>query len=166
MTPPPKPAAHAGVPHGSATELAHIFELMMQQLALLGHTLPDSAALLTPQKLKVLFTLDFMGTPTPMSKLSSQLGVTPSTLTRVAAGLIRKKYLEKRRSPEDDRVVKLSLTPKGCRMVAEIKRYRRDFFGEVCNSLTPSDCRTLIESHRYIFETYRRILQAKKGVKT
>lgn len=161
-----KPVAHTEVHHGSATELAHIFELMMQQLALLGHTLPDSAALLTPQKLKVLFTLDFIGAPTPMSKLSSQLGVTPGTLTRVAAGLIRKKYLEKKRSPEDDRVVKLSLTKKGRRIVEEIKRYRRNFFGEVCNNLTPSDCRTLIESHRYIFETYRRILQAKKGLKT
>jgi DNA-binding MarR family transcriptional regulator len=166
MTLTSKPVAHNDAHRGSASELAHIFELMMQQLALLGHTLPESAAVLTPQKLKVLFTLDFIGAPTPMAKLSSQLGVTPGTLTRVAAGLIRKKYLEKRRSPEDDRVVKLSLTKKGCRIVAEIKRYRRGFFEEVCNNLTSSDCRTLIESHRYIFETYRRILQAKKGVKT
>src|SRR5215510_216304 len=71
----------------AATELAGIFEVMMQQLTLLGHTLPDSATTLTPQQLKILFTLDFIGEPTPMSKLSAQLGVTPGTLTKVACGL-------------------------------------------------------------------------------
>jgi DNA-binding MarR family transcriptional regulator len=144
------------------TELASVFELMMQQLTLLGHTLPDSATSLTPQQLKVLFTLDFLGKPTPMSRLSSQLGVTPGTLTKVAAGLLRLEYLERRRSTEDDRVVNLSLAEAGRRAVAKIKQYRRGFFAEICDSLTPSACRKLIASHRHIFETYRDILLEKR----
>ena len=146
----------------AAVELASIFEQMMQQLTLLGHTLPQSAVLFTPQQLKILFTLDFLGDPTPMSKLSSQLGVTPGTLTKTAAGLVRKGYLERRRSPEDERVVRISLSKEGHRMVSQIKKYRQDFFGEICENLTLPNRRKLIASHRNILETYSRILEQKR----
>jgi DNA-binding MarR family transcriptional regulator len=149
---------------GPGTELASVFEQMMLQLTLLGHTLPKSAGELTPQQLKVLFTLDFLAAPTPMSKLSAKLGVTPGTLTRVAGGLLRKGYLERKRSTEDDRVVQLSLTKQGQRAVARIKKHRRDFFADLCGKLSAADCTTLIASHRYILETYRRIIYEKKGV--
>jgi len=147
----------------AAAELASIFEQMMQQLTLLGHTLPQSAVSFTPQQLKILFTLDFFGEPTPMSKLSSRLGVTPGTLTKTAAGLLRKGYLQKKRSPDDDRVVKISLSREGHRVVSQVKKYRREFFRKLCQNLTSADCRKLIESHRYILETYRHILQGKNG---
>jgi DNA-binding MarR family transcriptional regulator len=143
------------------TELASIFEEMMQQLTLLGHTLPKSAVSFTPQQLKILFTLDFFGEPIPMSKLSSRLGVTPGTLTRTAAGLLRRGYLERRRSSEDERIVKISLSKAGRRVVSQIKKYRQDFFGELCKNLSIADRRKLVESHRYILETYRHILKEK-----
>jgi DNA-binding MarR family transcriptional regulator len=149
--------------HEEAEELARMFELMMQQLVLLGHTLPTSATSLTPQQLKILFTLSFLGEPTPMSRLSAQLGVTPGTLTKVASGLVEKRFLDRKRCADDDRVVRLSLTKAGRAMVEQIKKYRRQFFSALCASLNVSECRKLIESHRHIFETYRRILQARKG---
>ena len=148
---------------GNAEQLAGIFERMMQQLSLLGHTLPTGATFLTPQQLKILFTLDFLGAPTPMAKLAAQLGVTAGTLTKVAGGLVEKKYLDRKRSEDDDRIVKLSLTKEGCNMVEHIKKYRRQFFGEICSVLTVAERRRLIESHRHIYETYRRILARKKG---
>jgi DNA-binding MarR family transcriptional regulator len=147
----------------AAAELASIFEQMMQQLTLLGHTLPKSAVLFTPQQLKILFTLDFLAKPTPMSKLSSQLGVTPGTLTRTAAGLVRKGYLERRRAADDERVVRIWLSKEGHRVVSQIKKYRQVFFGEICENLKLPDRRKLIESHRHILETYRRILREKRG---
>src|SRR5262249_26361209 len=125
----------------AATELAGIFEVMMQQLTLLGHTLPDSATTLTPQQLKILFTLDFIREPTPMSKLSAQLGVTPGTLTKVAGGLVGKSFLARRRSPDDDRIVKLSLTKEGRGMVAAIRKYRLKFFWGFRESPDPSGAR-------------------------
>ena len=147
---------------GNVEELAGIFERMMQQLTLLGHTLPTSATSLTPQQLKILFTLDFLAEPTPMSKLSAQLGVTAGTLTKVAGGLVEKKYLGRKRSEDDDRIVKLSLTKEGRGMVEHIKEYRRHFFVEICSGLSATERRRLIESHRHIFETYRRIVERKK----
>ena len=146
----------------SGADLASTFEQMMQQLMLLGHTLPSSAAYFTPQQLKILFTLDFLDEPTPMSKLSSRLGVTPGTLTKTAAGLLRKNYLERQRSPDDDRVVRVSLSKEGRRAVSKIKEYRQGFFTKLCVSLTQSECRRLVESHRFILETYRRILQERR----
>jgi DNA-binding MarR family transcriptional regulator len=144
-------------------ELADAFERMMQQLLLLGHTLPESAASLTPQQLKILFTLDFISDPTPMSKLSAQLGVTPSTLTKVAGGLVGPGYLQRQRSATDDRVVNVSLTARGMQLVAEVKAYRRGFFRSVCARLTASECRKLIESHRHICETYRAVLREQSA---
>src|SRR5260370_10811622 len=110
-----------------AGELAGIFEAMMQQLTLLGHTLPKSAVSFTPQQLKILFTLDFFGEPAPMSNLSSRLGVTPGTLTRTAAGVPRKGYLEVRRSPDDERAVKVSLGRAGHSSGSDIHTYRQAF---------------------------------------
>ncbi len=150
---------------GDGEELAGVFEQMMQQLSLLGHSLPMSATSLTPPQLKILFTLDFFGKPTPMSKLAAQLGVTPGTLTKVASGLIEKKYLDRKRWEGDDRIVKLSLTKEGRGMVEHIKKYRRQFFAEICSDLDAAERRKLIESHRYIFETYRRVLDQKKDQK-
>jgi DNA-binding MarR family transcriptional regulator len=146
----------------SGADLANTFELMMQQLTLLGHTLPKSAVSFTPQQLKILFTLDFLGEPTPMSKLSSRLGVTPGTLTKTTAGLLRENYLKRQRSPDDDRVVRISLSNEGHRIVSQIKRYRQAFFRSICESLTQSERRRLIDSHRYILETYRHILEKKR----
>jgi DNA-binding MarR family transcriptional regulator len=143
----------------AGAELAAAFESMMQQLSLLGHTLPDSAVALTPQQLKVLFTLDFLAGPTSMSKLSAKLGVTPGTMTKVVGGLVRKHYLEKRRSTSDDRVVNVSLTGEGRRAVVRIKQYRRQFFARLCDRLTPSACKKLIDSHRLIDDTYRQMLR-------
>ena len=146
-----------------ANALAEIFERMMQQLTLLGHTLPTSATLFTPQQLKILFTLDYLGEPTPMAKLAAQLGVTPGTLTKGASWLVEEKYLDRRRSSDDDRVVKLALTKAGRGMVGRIRNYRRQFFNEICDSVNASERRKLIESHRHIFETYRRVLEQKYG---
>jgi DNA-binding MarR family transcriptional regulator len=97
-----------------------------------------------------------------MSKLSSRLGVTPGTLTKTVAGLLRKNYLERQRSPDDDRVVRVSLSKEGRRAVSKIKEYRQGFFTKLCASLTQSECRRLVESHRFILETYRRILQERR----
>jgi DNA-binding MarR family transcriptional regulator len=146
----------------TGSELAAAFESMMQRLLLLGHTLPDSAIALTPQQLKVLSTLDFLAAPTPMSKLSAELGVTPGTMTKVVAGLVRKSYVQKRRSTSDDRVVHVSLTREGRRAVTKIKEYRREFFMRVCDRLTPAACRKLIETHRHIDDTYGQILRRQK----
>ena len=142
-------------------ELAAIFEEMMQQLTLLGHTLPTSAVSLTPQQLKIFFTLDFLRHPIPMSRLSFRLGVTPGTMTKTAAGLLRMGYLEKRRSPDDERVVRISLSAEGNRIVSEIKKYRQAFFSDLLENLPLSSQRRLIASHRYILETYRHILEDK-----
>jgi DNA-binding MarR family transcriptional regulator len=148
-----------GKKENSGRELASAFELMMQQLLRLGHTLPASATSLTPQQLKVLFTLDYLVEATPMAKIAAQLGVTPGTLTQVAGGLIRLKFLERKRAPDDDRVVKLSLTKEGHEMVEQIKKHRQEFFARICERLTASERKLLIQSHRHIFETYQRLLK-------
>ena len=86
-------------------------------------------------------------------------------MTKTAAGLLRMGYLEKRRSPDDERVVRISLSTEGHRIVSEIKKYRQVFFGDLLENLARSSQRKLIDSHRYILETYRHILEGKNRSK-
>jgi DNA-binding MarR family transcriptional regulator len=75
-------------------------------------------------------------------------------------------HLIRERSGADERVVNVSLSPEGRRVVARIKQYRRRFFAAICRRLTAAECRALIESHRHIFETYRRILGGERSPRT
>lgn len=51
--------------------------------------------------------------PRNMSEVARRLNITTGTLTRSIDALVRKKYVERNRSQEDKRVVRLSLTDAG-----------------------------------------------------
>lgn len=143
-------------------DLADLFEQMMLLLVLLGHECAGSESSLTPQQLKLLFVLNFAAEPLAMSEVSQRLGVSPATLTGAAKRLIHAGLLQRERSSQDDRIVKLSLSRAGKKVVGDIREHRRAFFSRIYHSLDIKSRRTLIESHRFIYDTYRRILQARK----
>lgn len=112
---------------------------MMEQLLRLGHTLPSFSDITDATTAQILFTLDFIGAATPMSQLSARLGVTPGTLTKVAAGLVRMGYLIRKRSSEDDRVVNLSLADEGLQAIGQIRKCRQAFYADICDRLSASE---------------------------
>jgi len=57
-----------------------------------------------------------------MQQLARRMFKSVSTMTRVAAQLVRRGYVKRRRDPEDRRIVQVSITPQGKAIVAAITR--------------------------------------------
>ena len=83
----------------------------------------DSTLLgLTPTQVRVLSTLlENDGIPT--GSLAEQLGLAPSTVTRICDVLVRKGLVERLQAEGDRRRVHLTLTPPGFRMARELDRW-------------------------------------------
>lgn len=137
-----------------ARKLAEIFPKMMMQMVRLGDGLPKSAALLTPQQLRVLSTLDLAGKAMRMSDLAAQIGVTQSTLSDASKRLLKMGYVVRERSTQDDRVVTLSLSANGRAVTRDLRQGRYKLFQKVCEKLTPEDRRRLLQSHQFILDVY------------
>jgi DNA-binding MarR family transcriptional regulator len=63
--------------------------------------------------------------PQRIADISAELQVTPSTGTRMCDRLVRKGLVRRSRSSSDRRVVRLTLTPTGSRLVKKVIRRRR-----------------------------------------
>ena len=57
-----------------------------------------------------------------MQRLAQRMHLAISTMTRVVAQLVRRGYARRRPDPEDGRVVRVAITPRGKEMVATINR--------------------------------------------
>jgi DNA-binding MarR family transcriptional regulator len=63
--------------------------------------------------------------PQRLADLATALGVDRSTATRMCDRLVRKRLVTRRRTREDRRAVRVSLTGTGAELVAEVSRRRR-----------------------------------------
>jgi DNA-binding MarR family transcriptional regulator len=63
--------------------------------------------------------------PQRLADLATALGVDRSTATRMCDRLVRKRLVTRRRTREDRRAVRVSLTATGAELVAEVSRRRR-----------------------------------------
>lgn len=69
--------------------------------------------------------------PQKLADLAGLLGVTPSTAGRMCERLVRRQLVTRHRAQADRRVVRISLTPAGRRIVDEATRQRRVFIADV-----------------------------------
>lgn len=74
-----------------------------------------------------------------MTDVAGHLGVTISTLTIAVNRLVKKGLVERARTDTDRRVVQISLTAGGNKVVAAHKRLRRQILGEMINGFTPDE---------------------------
>jgi DNA-binding MarR family transcriptional regulator len=69
--------------------------------------------------------------------LARQLGLDPSTASRLVARTIRQRYVRRVASAADGRRVCLELTPRGEALAAEARSYQRSVFRAATRSFTP-----------------------------
>jgi DNA-binding MarR family transcriptional regulator len=94
-------------------------------VALAARSLADLDAEVTLPQYRALVVLASRG-PQRVVDISVELGVTPSTATRMCDRLVRKGLARRYRIPSDRREVRLTLTPAGRRLVREVTERRRD----------------------------------------
>lgn len=86
--------------------------------------------------------------PQKLADLAGLLGVTPSTAGRMCERLVRRRLVARHRAQADRRVVRISLTPAGRRIVDEATRQRRVFIADVLARVPPGKRRGMAEGLR------------------
>jgi DNA-binding MarR family transcriptional regulator len=75
---------------------------------------------------RILFALRNRENPPTMGELSAELGIPLSSATRMADGLVRARFVQRRMDPSDRRVVRLCMTERGNQFIETGKRYMKE----------------------------------------
>ena len=91
-----------------------------------------------------------------MSETAKELGITSGTLTIAVDNLIRKGYVERRRSKEDRRVVLIKLTEKGIRAYKAHEDFHKDLVTSVLEALEENEAELLVKVLSNIDEFFKK----------
>ncbi|HWE14078.1 MAG TPA: MarR family transcriptional regulator [Solirubrobacteraceae bacterium] len=111
-------------------------------VAVAARSLATVAEDVTLAQYRVLIELASRG-PLRVADLADALAVDRSTATRMCDRLVRKRLVTRRRTSDDRRVVRVSLTAAGAELVAEVSRRRRAEIHEIVGRM-PTSHRVLV----------------------
>ena len=90
-----------------------------------------------------------------MSMVAKKLGITAGSLTTAVNSLVNKKYVVRKRSDEDRRVVFIGLTPKGVKAYDHHKDYHMQMTGAVIEKLDEEEIPVLLKTLNGLSEFFR-----------
>src|SRR3954452_14299183 len=96
----------------------------------------DPATGVSPAQLSALSVLVFGG-PRTLGELAAAEQVRPATMTRIAQSLVEDGYARRATDPADGRVVRLSATPKGRRVMQQGRERRVANLARLLGRLSP-----------------------------
>src|ERR1700743_1031663 len=103
-------------------------------VAIAARALADVADEVTLTQYRSLVVLASRG-PQSVAALADELGVTPSTVSRLCDRLVRKGLVRRREDRRDRRAVRLALTPAGRELVDAVTERRRTEIAGLLDSL-------------------------------
>lgn len=125
-------------PDGDQDPLAEAgLELLWALVGIADESLGAAGAEVTLAQFRALLTVAAEG-PLPSTTLARLIGVAPSTATRMCDRLIRARLLARGTSVDDRRLVTLSLTARGTRVVNRVIGWRRAELARRFASIDPS----------------------------
>ena len=98
-----------------------------------------------------------------MSSIARKLNITVGSLTTAMNSLVTKKYVERRRSEEDRRVVFVKLTPKGIRAFRHHEDYHRQMTQAVVDKLDETEMPVLLKTLDALSEFFAGYSKKKEG---
>lgn len=99
--------------------------------------------------------------PKTMSEVASELKITVGTLTTAINNLVKKGYVERKRSEEDRRVVLIQLTKKGKLVYRIHQKFHQDMIKNTIEGLAPDEEEVLIKSLAKLNVYLRKIYNMK-----
>ncbi len=93
--------------------------------------------------------------PRNMKTVANMMSVTTGTLTRAIDALCDKKYVVRRRSEEDKRVVKLCLTDKGKSAYYHHEQFHRQMIKNISSEMTDKEAEVLIYALAKVVDFFR-----------
>jgi DNA-binding MarR family transcriptional regulator len=152
----PDPALVERVEH-----LSLIFPQIIRSMQRVPAPSAGEGALSLPQ-LRMLLILDAEGKAT-MGDLARQASVTMPTATSSVNALVHGRYVARARSAQDRRVVFVSLTAKGRKILQNLHRQRRERLRTILAHLEPGDQLRLVNAFETILELLRKMDHAPGG---
>lgn len=116
-------------------------------VALAGRTLADVDGEVTLTQSRTLIVLASRG-PQRITDIAADLGVAPSTATRMCDRLARKGLIRRHRTTADRREVRMSLTRAGEELVHRLSQSRRDQLARYVDSIPPDAYTHLVQALR------------------
>ncbi len=95
-----------------------------------------------------------MDQPRNMSAVAKTLSVTVGTLTIAVNNLVKKGYVDRRRSEFDRRVVLISLSKKGEKAYAHHKRFHQEMVQAILEGMDESQTETLVHALKNLLEFF------------
>lgn len=105
----------------------------------------DPATGLSAARLSALSVLVYGG-PRTLGELAAAEQVRPATMTRIAQSLVEDGYARREADPADGRVVRLSATPKGRRVMQTGRERRVTNLARLLGRLSPDEVRQVREA--------------------
>jgi DNA-binding MarR family transcriptional regulator len=105
----------------------------------------DESSGLTAPRLSALSVIVFAG-PVTVSELAAAEQVRPPTVSRLVKELEREGLVERSRDPGDERVQRVSATPKGRKLLLEGRKRRVRRLAEDLARLAPGERKLLLEA--------------------
>ena len=87
-----------------------------------------------------------LGDGNNMSSIAKKLNITVGSLTTAMNSLVNKKYVERRRSEEDRRVVFVKLTDRGVKAYRHHEDYHRQMTRAILDKLDEAEIRVLVKT--------------------
>lgn len=129
------------LPHGVTDDRLHRTANLLHSLSihLLRHArVADEESGLSPQRLSLLSILVYAGART-VGELAEMEQVSPPAISRIASALERSGLLTRRRDPTDRRLVRLSATARGRRLLEQARRRRLERVASQLERLEPGE---------------------------
>ncbi len=111
-----------------------------------------------------IHTIEAIGmyVPRNMSEVARDIGITLGTLTKAISNLVKKGYVERKRSEKDRRVVNVDLTKKGKLAYRIHAKFHRDIIRETIDGLDEKEKNTLVD----VLEKLNFSIKEKYEIKT
>ncbi len=92
-----------------------------------------------------------------MNRLSEEMNLDKSTMSRIVSTLQRDKYLQRERSPEDGRVVIVRLTAKGEKAAEEIAQEIKEFYHSIITQIPKGEVEVVFASVKTLLGAFERV---------
>lgn len=85
---------------------------------------------------------------TSVKKISEYLGVTKSAVTQLLDPLVEKRLVSRKNDPQDRRIVRLSLTPKGLQLLKKLNKLKYAGIRSALDSLSMQELQAMAQLHQ------------------
>jgi DNA-binding MarR family transcriptional regulator len=120
---------------------------------------PHSTPAMSVPQLRMLLLLDTEGGST-MGELARRASVTMPTATSSINALVSGRYVSRRRSPTDRRVVLVSLTARGREVLERFRAERRERLAAIFGKIHAADQARFVEAFETILDVLRKLDEA------